>query len=77
MSESDEMVPEFYEFLKGKASKKVNSIYTFGKKNISTFQYFDSEYKDRKVKFKIFDKDYNFQKKILVFCTSTNFCKLT
>ena len=55
---------EFYELLKIKASKKVNSIYTFGKKKISTFQYFDSGYEDKKVKFKIFDKDYNFQKKI-------------
>ena len=28
---------EFYEFLKGKASKKVNSIYTFGKKKLVHF----------------------------------------
>ena len=55
---------EFYEFLKSKASKKVNSIYTFGKKKISTFQYFDSGYENKKVKFKIFNKDCNFQKKI-------------
>ena len=55
---------EFYEFLKGKASKKFNFIYTFGKKKISTFQYFDNGYEDKIVKFKIFDKNYNFQKKI-------------
>ena len=54
---------EFYEFLKKKASTKVNSIYTFGEKN-SSFQYFKSEKKGKIVKFKIFDKDYNFQKKI-------------
>jgi UDP-N-acetylmuramyl pentapeptide synthase len=55
---------EFYEFLKGKASKKFNLIYTFGKNKISTFQYFDNGYEDKIVKFKIFDKEYNFQKKI-------------
>ena len=41
-----------------------NFIYTFGKNKISTFQYFDNGYEDKIVKFKIFDKNYNFQKKI-------------
>lgn len=55
---------EFYEFLKDKASKKSNIIYTFGKKRNSSFQYFNSEYKDKVVRFKILDKDFNFQRKI-------------
>ena len=54
---------EFYEFLKGKASKKLTQSIPLGKKNC-TFQYFDSGYEDKTVKFKIFDKDYNFKKKI-------------
>ena len=55
---------EFCEFLVEKALKKFNSIYTFGKKKNSTFQYFKSGYKDKIAKFKIFDKYYNFQKEV-------------